>query len=85
MIASILSAFTPYLIAIGAALAALVAAYVKGRGDGKAKATEAELKRDVSSLEDQLEMHREATQIERDIASMTDDEAKAEAQKWVKR
>jgi len=68
-----------------AALVGAVALYFKGRRDGAAKAENKSLKDQVTSKEEQLEMHREANAAEREAAGMSDDEARKEAMKWARR
>lgn len=85
MIAALISAAGPYLVTGAAALFALFVAYIKGRGDGKAKAQTDNLKRDVAARDEQLEMHREATQAEIDAAALSDEEARKRALEWAKR
>ncbi|MER8464183.1 hypothetical protein [Mesorhizobium sp. M1396] len=78
---SLVAKFWPYLIAAGAALAGLLTAYSKGRASQKAKQAAKEL----VAAQDRLEMDREATAAERSAAGMTDDQARAEATRWIKR
>lgn len=75
----------PYIAAFGAAIAAFAAVYLRGRSDAKAKADLANARRDAAAREERLEMHREATEIERKVAGQTEDEARKEAMKWAKR
>lgn len=72
-------------IAIAAAAFWAGIAYLKGRGDGKAKAENKSLKRDVAARDEQLEMHREADAFEREVAAMTDEQARKEAKRWERR
>jgi len=85
MIAAILSQIGPYLIGLLALVGGAVVAYFKGRGDGAAKAEATALKKDVAARDDLLEMHREATQAERDVAALNDKKAREEAMLWAKR
>ena len=76
MIELILSLFTGGNAIFGWLLALLAGAatvYVKGRGDGAAKAENKSLKQT---------MHREAAQAEHDAAALSDDQARKEAMKW---
>lgn len=57
-------------------------AYFKGRNANAEQLAEA--RRNMAAAKDRLEMNREATAIERQIAGMSDDEAKEEAMKWAK-
>lgn len=73
-----------YIVGAALVVGAFVATYVRGRLSGasleRAKQDQARL----DAAEEQLEMHREATEAERKAAGMTDDEARAEAAKWAK-
>lgn len=88
MIEFILSLFTGGNAIFGwllAALAAVATFYVKGRSDGSAKAENKALRQTIKAKDEQLEMHREATQDERDAAALSDDQARKEAMKWSNR
>lgn len=74
----------PYLAAAGAALSVLAGAYLRGRSDARAKADFRDAKREAAAREERLEMHREATEIERKVGEMTDEEARKEATKWAR-
>ena len=75
----------PCLAAIGAAIAALGAAYLRGRTDAGAKAAYRKSIEDRKALEERLEMEREATIIERQASGMSEAEARKEAERWAKR
>lgn len=85
--ADLILSFIPggVLTAIGAAVvAALVAAWRlvrTGRSLERGEQAEAEAR----AKDEQLEMHRESTDAEREAASMSDDEARKEATKWSRR
>lgn len=85
MIATLLSTLWPYLLAGLAALAGAAGLYLKGRGDGAARAKTAGLRKTIAAKDEQLEMHREATQAERDAAALSDEAARKEALKWARR
>lgn len=72
-------------VGIAAVIAAIAGAWLKGRSSGvkseRAKQTAGKL----AAAEDRLEMDREATDIERLAAGMTDEQARDEAMKWSKR
>lgn len=75
--------FIPFewLLALGAAAVLTIGAYFKGKGASKL----ADAKKQVEAANDRLEMHREATDIEKRVAGMSDEEARAEAAKWARR
>lgn len=58
-----------------------IGAYFKGRNAGKL----ADARKDVEAAKDRLEMNREATAIERQVAGMSDDEARQEAMEWARK
>lgn len=60
-----------------------IVAYFKGRNANSEKLAEA--RRNMAAAKEHLEMNREATAIERQIAGMSDDEAKQEAMKWARK
>lgn len=60
MIGALLGDFWPYLIAAGGAVAAFVAAYFKGRGDGKAKERAKSTERRLKTIEEVREHARDA-------------------------
>ncbi|HWK14653.1 MAG TPA: hypothetical protein VNS02_09680 [Rhizobiaceae bacterium] len=70
---------------IVAALVGAAVLYVKGRSDGAAKAANKSLKDKLASKEEQLEMHREANDAEREAAGLSDEAARKEALKWARR
>lgn len=82
MIQAIFGRIWGYVIAAGSFLAVLLGIYLKGRSDANTTARMERMKREAKANEDRLEMHREATEIERKVAGMTDEEARREADKW---
>lgn len=73
-----------YFIGAAVVIGAFVATYVKGRLSGANRERAKQDQAKLDAAEDQLEMHREATEAERKAAGMTDDEARTEAAKWAK-
>lgn len=85
---TILSLFTGGNGLFAGLIAAVVAAlglYFKGRGDGAAKAENKALRGQVAAKEEQLEMNREATDAEKSVKALSDEESMKEALKWSKR
>lgn len=74
-----------YLIGGGAVLLIWMFSIFKAVLFGGSRERAKQDKARLEAAEDRLEMHREATDAERRAAGMTDDEARAEAAKWVKR
>lgn len=85
MIATLLSTVGPYLVGFLALVGGAIAAYFKGRGDGAAKAENTSLKQQVAARDDLLEMHREATDAEKQAAALSDQKAREEAKLWAKK
>lgn len=81
LLTAILSQFWPY-IAAGFGVLALI--FQQRRAGAKSERAK-QAKRDRAAVNEQLEMHREATQAERDAAALADDRARQEAAKWSKR
>lgn len=85
MISALISTLWPYLLGGLAALAGAAGLYLKGRGDGAARAETGSLKKTIAAKDEQLEMHREATKAERDAAALSEAKAREEAMKWARR
>lgn len=85
LLLSVLSALWPYLVAAGAVVGALATAYLKGRGEGVAKEKAKAAKRESAAKDEQLEMHREATEAAREAAALSDEQARKEAMQWARR
>ncbi|MDI6814067.1 MAG: hypothetical protein QMD99_22890 [Rhizobiaceae bacterium] len=85
MLAALVSQLWPYLIAAGTAVAAIAVAYFKGQSSATAKERLKAAKREIAAKDEQLEMMREATEEERKIAAMTDEQARNEALRWARR
>ena len=70
------------LVAVIVGAGTLLMAFLRGKQAGhdaeRAKAT----KRDLDAANERLEMHREATDIERQTGGMSRDDLKREAGKW---
>lgn len=77
LVTGLLSQLWPYILAGFAALAVLWQ-----QRHSAVKADRA--KRDAKAANERLEMHREATKIEREARDLSDEEAKREALKWSK-
>lgn len=60
-----------------------IVAYFKGRNANSEKLAEA--RRNMAAAKEHLEMNREATAIERQVAAMAEADARKEAMKWAKR
>lgn len=73
-----------WLTAAGGVLAVFAAAIWRavtlGRSIERAKTT----KRELEAKEEQLEMHREASDVERQARDLTHEEARREAQRWAR-
>jgi outer membrane murein-binding lipoprotein Lpp len=82
LLAAIFSKFGGIIFAVIGALAAAAGMYIKGRGDGAAKAEKKSLKATIAEKDEQLEMHREATAAEREAVRMSEDNARKEASRW---
>lgn len=78
---ALLLQFWPYIA--GAIAAAFAAWKLRQSGVNAERARQAKEK--VAAAEDRLEMDREATDIERRVNGMSDDEARKEADRWVRR
>lgn len=72
-------------ILLGGAFIAAMAAWMRGRVTGARAERGKQAGRDRDALADQLEMHREATDAERKVVRMSDEEARREAMKWSRR
>lgn len=75
---------TALLILLGLALVGLAGWVILRRVRSEAK-SEARAEITASAAEERLEMDREATDIERKVVKMTDEEARKEALRWSKR
>ncbi|QAZ46157.1 hypothetical protein [Mesorhizobium sp. Pch-S] len=73
-----------YWPVIAGALAAAFAGW-KLRQSGVNAERARQAKEKVAAAEDRLEMDREATDIERRVTGMTDEEARKEATRWARR
>lgn len=78
---ALLLKFWPYIA--GAIVAAFSAWKLRQSGVNSERARQAKEK--VAAAEDRLEMDREATEIERRVTGMSDDEARKEADRWARR
>lgn len=67
-----------------AVLAAIAAAWFKGRSSGVKSERDKQTVGELVATQDQLEMYREATAAEKEAAQLSDDDARKEAMKWVK-
>ncbi|MFE0015990.1 hypothetical protein ACFWXH_14165 [Mesorhizobium sp. NPDC059054] len=75
---ALLLQFWPYIVGVAAAI---VAGW-KFRQSGVDAERARQMREKLVAVEDQLEMDREATAIERRTAGMSDDEARKEAMRW---
>lgn len=75
----------PTIIAIFAAVVGAIGLAFQQRLAGAKAERNKHLKADNAALKDRVEMDREATDIERKTAGMSDDEARKEALKWARR
>jgi outer membrane murein-binding lipoprotein Lpp len=82
LIASLLGGGNTILVLLGAAFAASVAIFMKGRSSGKSSMEKAVAKRDAKAKEERLEMNREASEIEKENARLSMEEAKKKAERW---
>lgn len=86
MIAALIELITgslgPYLLGLVGVIGGAAVAYFKGRSDAKAKSDNAVLRSSVAAKDEQLEMHREASQEEIRVAAMTAAAKKKEARTW---
>lgn len=82
---SLLAGGQNILLLIGAALVALLGAFAGGRVSGASRERDKQAGRDKAAVEEQLEMHREASEAERQAAALTEEAARKEASKWSKR
>lgn len=71
-----------WLTAAGGALAVLAAALWRAVTLGRSIERARTAKRDLEAKEEELEMHRDATEIERRSRDLTDEDARKEALKW---
>lgn len=83
LLAFILS--NPTILAIGAGIIAVAGAWFKGRLSGAKAERNKQAAGKLAAAEDRLEMDREATAAERATAGMTDEQARKEAEPWVRR
>lgn len=74
-----------WLTAAGGGLVAVLLALWRAFAAGKAAERGRQSKRDLKAAEDRLEMHREASEIERRARDLTDDQARQEAERWARR
>jgi len=81
LVIALLGQIWPYLVAGVVGLGAVATAYIKGKNSQKAK----QAVKDLAAAQDRVEMNREATDIERQTAGMTDDQARKEAAPWVRK
>lgn len=81
LLTAVLEQLWPYIAAGGVALAAIVAAYFRGKKSEKAK----QAARDLAAAQERVEMNREATDIERQTVGQTDEQARKQAEPWVRR
>ena len=81
---SLLSGPNPLLAGLAAALAIIIAAFFKGRSNGVKAESLKRVKADLDSKIDQLEMHREATHIERNNAALSEAEARLKAKRVIR-
>jgi outer membrane murein-binding lipoprotein Lpp len=75
----------PTILAIGGGIIAMLVVWMRGRVSGAAAERSRQAGKDIAAAQDRLEMNREATDIERKTAGMTDDQARKEAAPWVRR
>lgn len=73
----------PYLLAVLVAI--MGGAYGLGRKDGNTKATNVALKKEAAAKDEILEMHREATKAELEVARMSHEESLKEAKQWAEK
>lgn len=78
---SLLAQFWPYIVGAFGLLAGIWKVYAMGQ----AKERNKQAGKDLAATKDRLEMDREATAAERAATGMTDDQARKEAEPWVKR
>ena len=71
-----------WLTAAGGALAVLAAALWRAVTLGRSIERARTAMRDLEAKEEELEMHRDATQIERRSRDLADEDARKEALKW---
>lgn len=64
----------PLVAAAIAAAGAFIIGLARGRVTGAQRERDKQLRKDKAALEDRLEMHREATEQERRVSGMSDDE-----------
>lgn len=78
---ALLGKFWPFILLAGG----FVFAFVKGDRRGYRRAEAKQAAKDKKAVEERLEMDREATDIERKVVALSDDDARAEADKWARR
>ena len=78
---SLISNPTALLAALGALITLVAGAFFKSHSNGVKSERFKSIKANLDSKIDQLEMHREATAIERDNAALSDAEARAKAKR----
>lgn len=82
---SFLEPVLPYISAVLLLIFGIIGAFLRGKSSGKATERAKQTERDKAALGEQIEMNREATQIERETAAQTEADARAEANRWAKR
>ncbi|WEX07360.1 hypothetical protein [Chelativorans sp. AA-79] len=75
---------TTLVASISAVLLVIWRAFATGRASGRNEERARTSAERSESVEERLEMHREATEAERRAAGTTDEEARKEALKWAK-
>lgn len=82
---SLLSGGQNALLMLLAAIVGAVGLVMGGRISGARAERDKQAGRDKAALEDQLEMHREANDIDRKVTGASDEQARQEAAKWSRR
>ena len=72
---ALLSGLLPYLIAAGAALAAFVGAYLKGKSAGRQS-------EQAKQLRDRQEARDVGDEVDNDVGAMPPEDAREELKKW---
>jgi outer membrane murein-binding lipoprotein Lpp len=75
----------PTVLAIGAGIIGALGFGFQQRLAGARAERNRQATKDLAAAQDRVEMNREATDIERQTAGMTDDQARKEAAPWVRR
>lgn len=78
---ALLLQFWPYIAGAVMGLLGLWRVYAMGKASQKAKQDAANLR----AAQDRVQMGREASAVEHNATSMTDDQARKEAEPWVRR